>query len=141
MEYIQDFDRQTREQAAGRLRALILDGHGSHLTAKLLCYALEHGIEILAYPPHCTHALQGLDVVCFTRLKENWHQTASAFEALHKCKMNKEDFTELFGKAFLETFTPGLIKSAFATTDICLCFSDHLLAAPRSTSAQEAAQT
>jgi hypothetical protein len=67
---VRDFDRQTRDKAAGETRVLLLDGHSSHHTPELLAFARENNIIILGYPPHCTHALQGLDVVCFTRMKE-----------------------------------------------------------------------
>ena len=55
---------------------------------------------ILGYPPHCTHALQGLDVVCFTRMKEKWKQVIIDFEVLHWAKVTKVDFIGLFGKAY-----------------------------------------
>lgn len=65
-----DFNRLTEEKANSKWRVLLIDGHSSHHTPELLRYALEHKIIILGYPPHCTHALQGLDVVCFARMKE-----------------------------------------------------------------------
>jgi len=58
-----DFDAQTRAKAGGRLRVLILDGHKSHVSEAFLEYAKANNICILGYPPHCTHALQGLNVV------------------------------------------------------------------------------
>ena len=64
-----DFDPVTKEKAAGRTRVLLMDGHGSHYTLKLLEYAQANNIVILGYPPHCTHVLQGLDVVCFAKMK------------------------------------------------------------------------
>jgi len=47
-----------------------MDGHASHFSLELLEYAQANNIEILGYPPHCTHALQGLDVVCFAKMKD-----------------------------------------------------------------------
>jgi len=69
---VDDFDAQTQEKADGRPRALFLDGHNSHYTPELLQYAKANGISILGYPLHCTHALQGLDVVCFAQMKDAW---------------------------------------------------------------------
>src|ERR1700761_1263318 len=72
-EWIKEFDMQTRHTATnGEARLLIVDGHNSHYTAKLLEYAMEHRIVILAYPPHCTHALQGQDVVIFSAFKNHY---------------------------------------------------------------------
>jgi len=116
--FIEDFDAQTVEKAAGRTRALFMDGHSSHFTPELLRYALDNNIEILAYPPHCTHALQGLDVVCFGRMKQTWHDEVSAFETATHRGVNKGDFGGVFGRAFIKAFIPETIREAFKATGI-----------------------
>lgn len=119
LEYIKkNFDRETREKANGRPRVLLLDGHNSHYTQAVLQYARENNIIILGYPPHCTHALQGLDVVCFARMKEAWKEEINAFETEAKQAIGKGDFTGVFGKAFLKSFTPDLVVAAFKATGI-----------------------
>jgi hypothetical protein len=92
-----DFDRQTKEKAAGETRVLLMDGHSSHFTADLLEYCLANNIEVYGYPPHCTHALQGLDVVCFAKMKECWKEAINEHEKLHRHGVNKEDFLEVWG--------------------------------------------
>ena len=67
---------------------------------ELLKYVWDRDIMILGYPPHCTHALQDLDVVCFARMKETWKKVIIEFKALHQTKVTKADFTGLFGKAY-----------------------------------------
>ena len=52
-----EFDKQTKVKAGGQIQVLLLDGHSSHYTPKLLDYAQVNNIIILGYPPHCTHAL------------------------------------------------------------------------------------
>lgn len=113
-----DFDALTKEKAAGRTRILIMDGHSSHYTPELLRYAKDNNIVILGYPPHCTHALQGLDVVCFACMKKAYQEAVSDFEKRMKRKFKKADFTGVFGKAFLEAFTPETIKAAFEKTGV-----------------------
>ncbi|EIM86965.1 CENP-B protein, partial [Stereum hirsutum FP-91666 SS1] len=113
-----DFDALTKEKAAGRTRVLIMDGHSSHYTPELLRYAKDNNIIILGYPPHCTHALQGLDVVCFACMKKAYQEAVSDFEKQMKRKFKKADFTGVFGKAFLEAFTPETIKAAFEKTGV-----------------------
>jgi hypothetical protein len=54
---------------------------------------------------HCTHALQGLDVVCFARMKVIWKEEINQFEELHRRKVGKADFTELSGRAYFRAFT------------------------------------
>jgi hypothetical protein len=60
---------------------------------------------ILGYPPHCTHALQGLDIVCFTRIKEDWMQVINKLETLNRARVMKADFTCLFGQAYSLEYT------------------------------------
>ena len=97
---------------------LILDGHSSHYTHALLEYARAHNTVILGYPPHCMHALQGLDAVCFARMKECWKEAISTFESLHKQAVTKGDFTYVFGTAYIEAFTTESITAAFRVTGI-----------------------
>jgi len=115
---IHDFDVQTQDKAAGEQRVLLMDGHGSHYTADLLEYAMSKNIKILGYPHHCTHALQGLDIVCFARMKEFWKNEINQFEAIHLKGVDKEHFCGVFGRTFLGAFTPDLILAVFAATGI-----------------------
>lgn len=113
-----NFDPQTREKAAGRTRILLLDGHKSHYTQDVLQFAHDNNIRILGYPPHCTHALQGLDVVCFARMKEIWKEEINSFETVHQRSISKGDFTGVFGKAYIRAFLPTTIKAAFEATGV-----------------------
>ena len=113
-----DFNKKTKAKACGRTRALILDGHSSHFTPKLLKWSCENNILILGYPLHCTHALQGLDVVCFAKFKEIWMDKVTSFEDQKMQATTKDDFTRIFGLAFLRAFSPQVIKAAFEATGI-----------------------
>lgn len=115
---IKDFDPQTREKAGGETRVLLMDGHSSHYSADLLEYCVASNIEVLGYPPHCTHALQGLDVVCFAKMKSVWKEEISTFETVHKRGVDKDDFCSVFGRAFLRAFTTENVESAFQATGI-----------------------
>jgi hypothetical protein len=97
---------------------LLLDGHSSHYTIELLEYARDHNITILAYPPHCTHALQGLDVVCFAKAKKDFYEEIRRFEETHHASVTKGDFAGVWGRAFLRSFTPATVKAAFKATGI-----------------------
>ncbi|PPQ88025.1 LOW QUALITY PROTEIN: hypothetical protein CVT25_001006 [Psilocybe cyanescens] len=110
-----DFDSQTQQKAGRDTQVLIMDGHSSHYMANLLEFCLANNIE---YSPHCTHVLQGLNVVCFAKMKESWKEEINAFEAIHKHGVNKEDFCEVWGRAFKKAFTKENIKAAFAATGI-----------------------
>ena len=99
-------------------RVLIMDGHSSHYSADLLEFCQQNNIEVYGYPPHCTHALQGLDVVCFAKMKDCWKEELNVFENLHNQGVNKEDFAEVWGRAYQTVFTEENIHSAFKATGI-----------------------
>lgn len=114
----QEFNHQTEQKANGRTRVLLLDGHKSHYTQELLHYAQSNNILILGYPPHCTHALQGLDVVCFAQMKEIWKEELNIFEENHNRSVSEADFIGVFGTAFIRAFTPETITAAFEATGV-----------------------
>jgi hypothetical protein len=95
-----------------------MDGHNSHYTIELLEYAQANNIIILGYPPHCTHILQGLDVVCFMKMKNEFWYKIQQFEDLQKRYVRKADFAGVFGHAYLHAFTKDTIKAAFTATGV-----------------------
>ncbi|CAK5276522.1 unnamed protein product [Mycena citricolor] len=104
--------------ANGRTRVLLLDGHSSHYSEKFLAFAREHKIVLLGYPPHCTHRLQGLDVVCFSKMKECWKRGIVDFEARNKCDVAKADFMTVWAPAYKEAFDEETVRAAFRVTGI-----------------------
>lgn len=112
------FEKETREKAKGRTRALILDGHSSHYSLELLQYAREHKIKILGYPPHCTHALQGLDVICFGIMKNELGLVIDDYERCYQHGVTKEDFIQVSGTAYLAAFKMETVLAAFRATGI-----------------------
>ena len=123
---VQVFEPQTWEKAAGWKHFLILDGHSSHLSLRLLRKAQEFSIDIIIYPSHCTHLLQGLDVVCLTSFKQIWAHEIRSFEAQNFCGVRKDDFAKVFGTAYLCAFTPQLILQAWKVTRI-FPFNDKII--------------
>jgi len=73
---------------------------------------------VLRYPPHCTHVLQGLDVVCFAKMKTQFRKEIEAFKDLHLRNVSKKDFAGVFGRAYLQAFTSETIKAAFSATGL-----------------------
>ena len=120
VDYLRVFDDQTREKAGGRTRVLFLDGHTSHDSLELVDSAREKNIKILAYPSHTTHVLQGLDVVCFARLKEKHAQKIHEFKEQNNIPLTHKFFLCTFGPAFLEAFILETVKIAFSATGIYL---------------------
>ena len=53
---------------------LLVDGHVSHVSGKLIKLAIENDVTLLKLPPHVTDVLQPLDVTCFGPLKSKWEK-------------------------------------------------------------------
>jgi hypothetical protein len=118
LEWIKHFDKHTAEKAGGAARLLLVDGHISHYTLEVLNYARDHKIIMVCYPAHSTHVFQGLDVACFGRLKELYSKYAADYEDKTGQKITKDVFLTPFSQAYIETFTPDTIKSAFLNTGV-----------------------
>ena len=116
----QVFDRYTKPKNRIDWRLLIIDGHGSHVTKDFINYCDKHKILLMIYPPHATHTLQPLDVVCFKPLAQNY--TNELDNRMQKTQgwlpVKKSDFFSLFWKAWVTTFTNKLIQKSFKATGI-----------------------
>jgi hypothetical protein len=125
------FDRCRKKKACnGRdWRLLILDSHGSHLTEDFLHYCLKQKINVAVFPPHSTHTLQPLDVVCFKplssayskKLAEHTQQSQELFP------IKKGNFFLLFWDAWQSSFKKETIKRSFAATGIWLMDQERVM--------------
>ena len=116
-EWIKTFDAATKVKARGRRRLLLVDGHASHYTRAFLEYARNHRIDILCYPFHSTHALQGLDVVIFGPLKQAWTIARDDYEQ-RGGQVSKRNFLSVYATAHTNALTANNIKSAFRKTGV-----------------------
>ena len=64
------FEPLTKTKAGGEPRLLIVDGHGSYVTASFVRFCIDHNIIVLLLPPHSSHITQPLDVGIFSPLKQ-----------------------------------------------------------------------
>jgi DDE superfamily endonuclease len=90
---------------------LIVDGHGSHLTAEFILKCCKMSIIPLCMPPHTSHILQPLEVACFGPL-----QAAYGFELQQQAKVglvniNKITFLQLLQRSVKRAFTTENIVS------------------------------
>jgi hypothetical protein len=53
----------------GKRRLLLLDGYGSHLTARFIAFCLDENIDLVYLLLHTSHLLQPLNVGVFSPLK------------------------------------------------------------------------
>jgi len=52
---------------------LVLDNHTSHLSVEVIDMAIDHGITMISFPPHCSHRMQPLDVGVFGPFKKMFY--------------------------------------------------------------------
>jgi hypothetical protein len=118
LEWLKHFDAHTKARQVGAYRLLILDGHESHLNQDFKDYCLEHKILTLCMPPHSSHILQPLDVVCFSPLKRKYSQCIRDLARQHVFHINKEGFLPAFKDAFFDVFTMQNCHKAFQASGL-----------------------
>ena len=94
-----------------RLLLLLLDGHSSHYTPDMICYAKEHGIIIFCLPPHTTHAV-------FGPLKRNWQEACHKY--MQKNVVTKYNFSSLLSEAWSKTMKPSTLAAGFRKCGVCI---------------------
>lgn len=113
MEYIRDFDHQTRD-GTDDVRFLVVDGHSSHISDGFLDYVREaQDIELACYIPHSTHIYQGLDVGIHGPLKTYFGQERNKLE-----EEGQVVTKEVYSKAHVKAMTPENIRAVFRKTGI-----------------------
>jgi hypothetical protein len=100
----------------GRYRILILNGHGSHLTAEFDRTCTKNNIIPVYMPPHSSHLLQPLDVSCFAVLKRQYGQLVEQRIRLGFNHIDKIDFLTVFPKARTMAYKAETIRNGFAAT-------------------------
>lgn len=55
-------------------KLLLLDNQGSHLSVETIDLALDNGVTMLTFPPHCSHRMQPLDVSVYGPVYGSYNQ-------------------------------------------------------------------
>jgi hypothetical protein len=118
LQWIQLFNKLTKDSVKGTHRMLLCDQFGSHLTYEFVKYCEDHNIILFFLPPHSSHLLQPLDVGVFSAYK-HWHSewvydaTVAGYE-----KITKDDFLSAIAQIRQKTFKPSTIKLGFRLTGL-----------------------
>ena len=112
------FEPETRPLNPDSRRLLIMDGHGSHITANVIAYAMENAIDLLILPPYTSHVLQPLDVSCFAPLKQALALETDATSRLDSSRVPKVEWVEAYIRARERAFIPSTIQSGFRATGL-----------------------
>lgn len=93
---------------------LLLDNHNSHIGLESILFARENGIEMLSFPPHCSHRLQPLDIAIFGPFKQNLKVALNDFMAANPGKIiSYKDVPKLATYAYQNSFTAKNILASF----------------------------
>ncbi len=114
-----------------------MDNHQSHIDYKVVKFAKDNGIVLLTFPPHCSHALQPLDVTVFGPFKaglkhshNDWIQShpgsrisikevASLCRIPYMQKINAENIIAGFAKTGIYPFNRSVIpESRYAPASV-----------------------
>ncbi|EEA21528.1 transposon, putative [Talaromyces marneffei ATCC 18224] len=104
------------DRTRGKYRMLILNGHGSHLTAEFDRICTENNIIPIYMPPHSSHLLQPLDVGCFVVLKRYYGQHIEQRMRHGFNHVDKMDFLMAFPQARTVAYKAQTIRNSFAAT-------------------------
>ena len=98
---------------------LTMDNHSSHLDYNVIKFAKDNGIVLLTFPPHCSHALQPLDVSVFGPFKSGLKKSHNEWLSAHPGgRISIKEVASLCRVPYLEKVTPANIISGFAKTGI-----------------------
>lgn len=98
---------------------LLLDNHSSHLNVEILTYAKENHVEMLSFPPHCSHKLQPLDRSIYGPLKASYNQACDDWMSVNPGKVISEwEVAERFKIAYARAATIKNAMQGFETTGI-----------------------
>lgn len=100
LQWLQHFEKHTKDRVTGAYRLLILDGHESHNSAEFDAFCQEHKIIALCMPAHSSHLLQPLDVGCFALLKKAYGKQIEDLIRSHINHITKLEFLPAFKAAF-----------------------------------------
>ena len=73
-------------------RALIMDGHDSHVSWQFLNFRLQHDIIPFCLPAHSTHLLQPLDIGLFSLLQQHYSACLDDWLEWGQTGLNMGDF-------------------------------------------------
>jgi len=112
------FEPVTRPADPTHRRLLIMDGHGSHITANVVAYCMEHTIDLLILPPHTSHMLQPLDVGVFSPLKRALAAETDAVTRLDSGRIQRVEWTEMYIRARVKALTSSNIASGWRASGL-----------------------
>ena len=118
LEWLQKcFEPETRD--GDEYRLLILDGHASHVSTKVIKFCLASKIIPLCLLAHTTHLLQPLDVGIFSPLATYYNAgVRERSKYIVSYSIDKIDFLEILGEARDKAISPANIQKAWESVGL-----------------------
>ena len=98
---------------------LIMDNHISHLDLQAVTFSKDNGIILLTLPPHCSHALQPLDVTVYGPFKKRLGASQNDWMFVNPgVRISMKEIAELSKSPYENSFTTKKIIKGFKKTGI-----------------------
>lgn len=90
---------------------LLMDGHHSHFSSRIIKLSIENDIHIECLPPHTTHILQPLDVLTLSKIKLSWKKIlAKHYHETNAQAVSKSKFVLLVSfSVFLQNYELNIV--------------------------------
>lgn len=103
-----------------RPKLLFLDNHSSHLSVETIDLAVENGVTMITFPPHCSHRMQPLDVSVYGPVKNAYKRAHSRWMKNNAgTPMQIMHIPLLIKEALTIGATKDNIEAGFKATGIC----------------------
>ena len=103
----------------GQPTILLMDNHASHTCLEVLSMARCNNVALVAFPSHCTHVLQPLDVAVYRPMKTEFTKAIQEFriESPH-IQPTKVQMERMIHRTFTSAFRKRTVRRAFSATGI-----------------------
>ena len=99
--------------------SLILDNHGSRFSSRAIDLCIEHNIQMICYPGHLTHVLQGPDVVLNKPIPTQVENMVYSNPIISgNSDLSRVAFMAIIDQAVKTVCTEEAVKMAFSATGI-----------------------
>lgn len=112
-QWLQHFEKHTKDHSTGAWRLLVLNGHKSHNSLEFTDFYKEKNIITLCMPSYLSYLLQPLDIGCFAPLKQAYGRQVENLIRTHINHVTKLEFLPAFKAAFDASFTKNNICGGF----------------------------
>ena len=106
------FEPEARKRAGSKPILLIIDGHGSHITSKLIAACISRSINLLIIPLHCSYMLQPLDVGVFGPLKRFHSLEVDRYARQAITRITRNFWVDIYIRIRARAFTKSNIQAA-----------------------------